>query len=275
MSTVLAPKIGENKLEEMLSLDTPIETKGWAARWYAEMLVELFLSEDAKLRVSNFEDLSLGDKIKEISSDTSKEVLDALYTIENIGNQATHFKLDRELNDSEVQVAVEKAISLFDLILIDLFKDGGLAKTPNTAKLLSTLLPSIRVNVLQALVNLKSIETEYEAGVFHKYLLALVKNGQREKARRLLKKLKKSNVLNAYQYDWWEDSVNTIYRDLDNLPIAKNIEDCKRNFNNVLSSMSEDDKEENHKFIKIVSTMLDKVDASEMGDLVGDKILLI
>jgi D-Tyr-tRNAtyr deacylase len=275
MSTVLAPKIGDSKLHEMLSSSTPIETKGWAARWYAEMLVELFLSDEAKLRVDSFDELSLGNKIKEISCDTSKEIIDALYTIESIGNQATHFKLDRNLDHSKIDIAVGKALGLFDFILIDLFKDGGLVKTPNTARLLSTLLPSIRVNVLQSLVNLDSIDNEYDAGVFHKYLLALTKNGQREKARRLLKKLKKKNVLNEDQYQWWERSVNAIHGDLANLPIAKKIEDCKRNFSNVLSTMSKSDKEANSKFIKIINTMLDKVDASDMEELVGDKILLI
>lgn len=275
MSTVLAPLIGENKVKEMLSEETPIETKGWAARWYAEMLVELFLSDEAKQRNDRFQTLSLGDKIKEITNDTSKEIVDYLYTIENIGNQATHFNLNRKLNETEIKKAIEMATGLFDLILIDQLKNGGLAKTYSTARLFSTLLPSIRVNVLQSLVNTDSFNSEYDCEVLHKYLLALVKNNQRDKARRFLNRMLKNKLINQPHYKFEEKSINAISDDLTNLPIAKRIEDCKRNFNNVLATLSDEEKHLNKKLIKTISTMLDKVTPSEMGDFVGDKIILI
>ncbi|MBW3781724.1 hypothetical protein GL270_10770 [Aeromonas veronii] len=275
MSTILAPKIGRNRVNEMLSPDSSLETKGWAARWYAEMLIELFLSKEAKLEDNKFEDLSLGDKIQRIKNHTSQDVIDALFFIEEVGNKATHFKLNRELALSDVEKAVSKATSLFDLILVDIFKDGGLGLTYNTARLFSTLLPSIRVNVLQELVNLSCLESEYDVMVLHKYLLALTKNGQREKARRLIRKLKKKEVIEEFQFEFWEKSINAIYADLDNLPIPKKIEDCQRNFLSVLASMDDEEKEMNSRFIHLVQVMYDKVAPSEMGSLVEDKLLLI
>ncbi|CAO1659772.1 hypothetical protein NYA30BAC_00677 [Halomonas sp. NYA30] len=274
MSTVLSPKVGENRLSEMLSDEIAIETRGWAARWYAEMLIELFLSDGAKSKSEKFSTLSLGDKIKEISPYYSKSIIDDLYTIEHVGNQASHFNSEREVAEDEVSVAVNKAVRLFDLILIDELKISGLENTPNTATLLSTTLPSIRVNVLREFVNLESIDNEYEMAVLDKYLLALVKNGQREKARRLTKKLLKKSVLNDFQYKCLENKINIIHSNLDSLPVAKSIEDCKRNFEDVLASMSPDELEKNANFIRLLKIMYNSVTPSDFGEAKGNTVYL-
>lgn len=277
MSTILTPKVGENRVSEMTSPDTSFDTKCWAARWYAEMIVDLFLSNEAKLRIDNFEKLSLGDKVKEISTTFSKELIDALYLIENLGNKGSHFKINSTVSEKDAETAVNTAIGLFDLILFDLFKNGGLAKTPNTARLFSTFLPSIRSNVLSMLIDFSSFdkESEFDVALLQKYLLALTKNNQREKARRLIKRLYKKSVINDFQYEFWEKTINQISGNLSELPVPKSIEDCKRNFDDVLSSMDEADKEYNSRLIDIFNILLDKVEPSEMGDLVGDVVFAV
>ena len=272
MSTVLAPKVGENRLKEMLSESIAIETRGWAARWYAEMLVELFLSYEAKSKNEEFSALSLGDKIKEITPFYSKSIIDDLYTIEHVGNQASHFNSGRKLSDKDVTKAVEKAIRLFDLILIDELKRSGLDNTPNTATLLSTTLPSIRVNILSEFVNTTSLESEYDVAVLDKYLLALVKSGQREKARRLTKKMLSKSILSKYQYDYWEEKINIIHSNLNSLPVAKSIEDCKRNFEDVLSSLSPIELEKNANFIRLLKDMYENVTPSDFGETKGNTV---
>lgn len=274
MSTILAPKIGENRVSEMTSPDTSFDTKCWAARWYAEMIVDLFLSNEAKLRRDNFEKLSLGDKIKEISLDFSKELIDSLYLIENLGNKGSHFRRDSDVSEKDAEQAVNTAISLFDLILFDLFKNGGLARTPNTARLFSTFLPSIRSNVLSMLIDFDAFdkESEYDVALLKKYLLALTKNNQREKARRLIKRLQKKSAIAKFQYDFFEKTINEIAERLSKLPIPKSIEDCKRNFDDVISSMGEEDKRCNARLIDIFNILLNKVTPSEMGDLAGDLV---
>lgn len=272
MSTVLAPKVGENRLNEMLSGSIAIETRGWAARWYAEMLVELFLSYEAKSKNEAFFALSLGEKIKEITPFYSKSIIDDLYIIEHIGNQASHFNSDRKISEKDVTKAVEKAIRLFDLILIDELKRSGLDNTPNTATLLSTTLPSIRINILNEFVSTTSLESEYDVAVLDKYLLALVKNGQREKARRLTKKMLSKSVLSEYQYMYWEDKINIIHSNLSSLPIAKSIEDCKRNFEEVLSSLTPIELEKNANFIRLLKAMYANVIPSDFGETKGNTV---
>ncbi|MFT5594290.1 MAG: hypothetical protein ACI8SR_002679 [Oceanicoccus sp.] len=274
MSTILSPKVGENRLSEMTSPDTTPETKCWAARWYAEMMVELFLSDTAKQKKKDFESLSLGNKIKEISEEYSEKLISSLYLIEDLGNQASHFKKGRAITEAESIKAVENAIGLFDLILVDLFKNQGLAKTLNTAKIFSTFLPSIRVNVLAKLLDFSKFDnnSEYDIGVLHKYLLALTKNGQREKARRLIKKLLKKETIDQDMFTYWENSINVISNNSKNLPIPKSIEDCKRNFDDVLIILSNEDLSENSRLIEIFNILLESVTPSEMGDLIGNQL---
>lgn len=277
MSTILAPKIGENRISEMTSPDTSFDTKCWAARWYTEMIVDLFLSNEAKLRNDNFEKLSLGDKIKEISLDFSKELIEALYLVENLGNKGSHFRIASVVTEKDAEQAVNTAISLFDLILFDLFKNGGLARTPNTARLFSTFLPSIRSNVLCMLIDFDAFDkkSEYDVALLKKYLLALTKNNQREKARRLIKRLYKKSTIDKYQYEYFESTINIIAEKISELPIPKSIEDCKRNFDDVISSMEEDDKRCNSRIIDIFNILLNNVIPSEMGDLAGDLVFSV
>lgn len=276
MSTILTPKYGESRIKEMTSIDTSPDTKCWAARWYAEMVIDLFLSKAASERVENFEKLSLGNKIKEISTEYSNRLIDALYFIESHGNEASHFSRDIITSETADKV-VDKAITLFDLILVDLFKDNGLAKTPNTARLFSTFTPSIRANVLNQLLDFNSLDNscEHDMGILHKYFLALTKNNQRDKARRLLYKLKKQNKITQDQFQYWEESINKISSNINNLPIPKNISDCKRNFDNVLSSMDIQERELNSQLIEIFNTLLDSVTPSEMDNLLGDQVFLV
>lgn len=279
MSTILTPRVGENRLPELTSEETSPDTKGWAARWYAEMMITLFLSEEAKKRTENFKKLPLDEKIREISKDYSGEIIDSLNLIKTIGNNSSHFQEEEttRVTKEEAEKAARKAMELFDLILVNLLKDGGLAKTTNTAKIFSTLPPSIRANVLSKIHNPTSFNSgcEYDVGVLHKYILALTKSGKREKAREIIKKLRKRKKISSEQFEFWGKSINEITRNIETLPIAQDINDCRRNFEEAIKQVSNHEKTENSELIRILNILLDEVTPSEIGTKVGDQFFLI
>ncbi|MBU3073861.1 hypothetical protein [Clostridium estertheticum] len=158
------------------------------------------------------------------------------------------------------------------MILIDYFKKTRVDKTYNTARIFSTLFPDVRANILSALINLKQIKDRYDEDVLHRYLLALVKSGRKTKAYRVLDEAKK-NGINDNLYIYEKDSIGKIVEGMNKneLPIPQKIEDCKRNYNNVLKTLDSHEIEENSGLITIMDTLLKQIEPSQMGDKIPDQ----
>jgi hypothetical protein len=281
MKEHLVPKVGEHRLYDLLSENTSLETKASTARWYAEMMIDLFFSAKRKkeLGESKFNNLSLGDKIKIIKPEYSSDLIDALNLIKQFGDIASHYKPERSIDEKNVKKIIEKALSLFDFVLIDLMKDRGIRKTEVTATLFSTFLPSIRIRVLRSITDLSSIKGDSDNDMFllDKLVLALTKNGESKKAFRILEKLKKEEKIGEYHFDFCAEKIDIIQCKIDDgiLPIPENISDCKRNFEDVLGQMSDVEKSGNKELIDVFNTMLDQVEPSQMGDKMPSLMVLM
>lgn len=281
MENHLIPRVGEHRLYDLTSDNTSAETKASAARWYAEMMIDLFFSHDAKSEVGDdqFNKLSLGEKIKLIRKPETENLVNSLNHIKNFGDAASHYRPGRVINKIDVEEVTEKAFELFDFALIDIVKDGGIRKTEITAKLFSTFLPSIRVRVLKAILNTNAVDPASDNDMFllDKLLLAQTKCGEIKKAFRLLDKLRGKGKLPESHVEFWKEKLTTIQLKMDAgiLPIPRNISDCKRNFEDVLANVSELDKVENSELIRVFEIMLAQVEPSDMGDKVPDLMVLM
>lgn len=281
MSEHLVPKVGEHRLYDLFSEKTSLETKASTARWYAEMMIDLFFSEKGKEKLGEekFNNLSLGDKIKEIRPYSSTELINSLNHIKQFGDIASHYKPGRIIKEKEVHSIVEKSLSLFDFALIDLLKNGGLRTTKVTGTLFSTFLPSVRVRVLRKIINLSDINYHSDDDMYHldKLVLALTKNGEISKALKILEKLRGNNQIDVNSMIFWREKLELIQEKIDEdiLPIPKDISDCKRNFDDVLSKMSSEEKKANEKLINVFNIMLNQIEPSEMGDKKPNLIILM
>jgi hypothetical protein len=281
MRNHLAPKVAEHRLYDLFSEKTSFETKASTARWYAEMMIDLFFSKESKKIVGkeNFIKLSLGEKLKHIKQTSSKELIDSLNFIKQFGDEASHYKPDNILNKKDVDKVIEKALSLFDFALIDLIKDGGIGKTPITARLFSTFLPSIRVRVIRSIIDINSVrgDSDNDMALLDKLLLALTKNGEGKKAIKLLEKLKKKGNIGIEHVDFWKKKIQTIQSKIEEgiLPIAENISDCKRNFYDVYEEMTENERNENKDLIEVFNIMLDQIEPSDMGQKKPNLMILM
>lgn len=268
----LIPHAGQHRLYDLQSESTSLEAKASAARWYAEMMIDLFFSVQGKEELGEeaFNRLSLGDKIKKIRPHYSQQLIDSLNLIKQFGDMASHYKPDRILDEKDVANVIDKSLSLFDFALIDIMKDRGIRKTEVTATLFSTFLPSIRIRVLKEILDLQSVKGDCDDDMFllDKLVLALTKNGEAKKAIRTLESLKKKERIGDYHINFWKEKVDIIQGKIEEgvLPIPQNISDCKRNFEDVLRQLSEEDKIKNEELIQVFNTMLAQVEPSKMGD---------
>lgn len=285
MTDYLTPKIGQHRINDMLSEATSLETKASTARWYAEMMIDLFLSKEVKCAIGeeDFYKLTLSEKIKGIKPFFSEQIIDSLQLIRNFGNKAAHYNPNVKIRETDVKKIVEKALTLFDLLLVNLLKDGGYEKTEYTPKIFSTFLPSIRCRVLNAIVDLNSVCCKDDIGdrtdilMVHKLLLAYVKNGERKKAINVIKKLKKKNSLNSKWYSRFKKAIDVMDENVKKniLPIPRNIHDCKRNFDDVMKDLSDEEKFLNKELIDIFNIMLQLTTPSELGELQPNELYLI
>lgn len=281
MENHLIPKVGEHRLYDLTSEKTSAETKASAARWYAEMMIDLFFSHDAKknLGETEFNRLALGEKIKLLKKPGTENLVNSLNLIKEFGDKASHYLPGRTIEKKHVTNVINKALELFDFALIDLMKDGGIRKTEFTAKLFSTFLPSIRVRVIKSVLDIGSIDPGSDDDMFllDKLLLAQVKNGEGKKSLKLLDKLQKESRLPRSHVEFWKMKLRKIQgkMDLGVLPIPENISDCRRNFEDVLAQMSASEKIENSDLIMVFETMLAQIKPSEMGGKVPDLMILM
>ncbi|MTI48078.1 MAG: hypothetical protein FH761_09560 [Firmicutes bacterium] len=270
------PYVGKSIYSDMISESVSAESRATASRRYIEMIIDLFLSKELKSSVGEekFYRMSLGERIKGIKPTTSKEVIDTLYRIKDYGDKAAHFNPTIEIKEKDIEKISRDALGIFELILIDYFKKTDFHKTYNTAVIFSTLFPQIRANVLSNLYNNVYIRKQKDREIFHKYIIALVKSNKSNKAKNILKKYKKKGTIDYVIYEMEMQSIKLISEGMnrDKLPIPKVIGDCKRNFEEVLSKISDEEKQENKGLINIINTLLAQYDASEMGDLESNKI---
>lgn len=263
----------EHRLHDFVSEETSSETKVSAARWYTEMMIDKFFSKDLRNEIGQdeFNRMTLERKINRIKVTSSKELIDSLFYIKQFGDIGSHYRRGQTpIAIEKAEDVVRKALGLFDIALIDLLKNGGLAKTPYAATIFSTFLPAVRVRVLTKIIDFNKLNcrSEYDMGLLDKLLLALIKDNKRNKAFRILDKLGKDRILPDEDIFYWKERLTDIENEMrkGNLPIANDIYDCKRNLDDLVSKMSEVNQNNNKELIEILNTMLEQVIPSDWND---------
>lgn len=272
----LIPHQASHRIADLLSDNSSDETKAQTARWFAEMMIKDFLSDEFT-GDENHKKLSLGELISKLRGRFDKKIIDALILIKEFGDKSSHYNPDIKVSSDDSKKAVNAALGLFPLLIIDHLKKTPLDFHPDRAIILSTTLPKIRLKVLNELISFDEINNDYQIGLLHKWCLACVKNGEREKARRKLYSLLKNGKIQEDIYDFETKTINEIAERMANneLPVAKTHGDFTRNFADVISKLSDASKESNAKLIGLLDCMARNIQPSEMGELRGMQIFIV
>ncbi|MFK3829769.1 hypothetical protein ACI2JQ_16180 [Pseudomonas fulva] len=273
----LIPHQASHRTGDLFSEHSSDDVKAQTSRWFAEMMIKEFFSEELKHSDGDYKRFSIIDLISALKGKVDSKLIDTLNTIRDIGDKASHYNPDVKVSKSDSEKSVQAAFELFPLILIDHFKNNPLSSHPDRSTLLSTTLPKIRLKIIEAFIDFDHIDTEYQAALLHKWCLACVKSNKRDKARRKLHCLLKRNKISSLTHDHETRAINIISQKMSEgkLPIPKTQEDFARNLNDVLSQMSPESKHANEKLISILQRMVKQIQPSEFGQLKGMQIFLI
>lgn len=272
MNKYIVASLAKRRINDLISDEASVETRANAARWYAEMMLDKFFSAQIKIneeREDVFHNMGLSEKIEELKRFYQPSgFIEDLYYIKDIGDRGSHYHPKRpEVTKKEVEKAVKKSLGLFDFALINLLEDGGLKKSNATATIFSTFLPSVRARVLKKITNTSNPtnNSDYNTQLLWKLAMATLKEGNRNKALRDVDTWGKKGLISKADTDLWKSELNKLHDVQELLPIALNIADCKRNFDDCLRGISEEEKKINKELISLFEIMLDQIKPSEMG----------
>jgi len=273
----LIPHQASHRIDDLTSETSSDDTKAHTSRWFAEMMIKEFFSEELKSPNDEYKKSSIIGLISALKGKVDQKLIDTLNIIRDIGDKASHYNPDFKLSKADSEKAVQAAFDLFPLILIDHFKKNPLHSHSDRATLLSTTLPNIRLKIIEAFIDFDNINTRYQADLLHKWCLACVKSNNRDKARRKLRSLLSKRKISKLTHDHETKSIDIISEKMSQgeLPIPKNQEDFARNLNDVLSKLSPESKRTNEELISILERMVTKIQPSEFGTLKGMQLFLI
>lgn len=183
----LYPSKVSHRISELTSANTSNETKANVARWYAEMMIKEFLHEC--FDNDSYKNESLNYLINQLKGKVSNEIINSILVIKDYGDRASHYHPDKRVSTKQSQKAVEEALKLYELIILDIIKKKSLYDHPDRASLISVLLPPIRVSIYSNLIDFES--DLIDQNLLKKWCIACVKNRQANKARNKLNQLLK------------------------------------------------------------------------------------
>lgn len=272
----LIPSQAAHRTKDILSPDASDETKTQTARWFAEVMTKDFLSSELPEDV-DCHNMALGEIIDSLVGRVDGAVIDALRLIKELGDKASHYHPQRRITKEEAEKAVKASLGLYQKILVDHLKKHPLSLHPDRATLLSTLLPSIRLEVIGCLIDWGDFDSEQNMALLHKWCLACVKSGKRDKGRRKLRQLVNRNKICQEFAAYEERSMNEIAERMknDELPVPQNHSDFARNLADVKRGLSKESADFNRKLIELLEGMAKDVEPSDMAHHKGMQIFLV
>lgn len=277
-SSQLTPKPAEPRLSDLFSESTSAASKGNAARFYAEMMIDLFLSDQLKIELGSvkLDTLSLGEQIKKISSYTPTKIIETLQRIKDFGDMASHYSPGRTLTAKQADAAVEDAVGLIVLILTYELIETPLNAYEGRATLFSTILPKARAQVLANLLEkCAPSDQAYYLFLLNKHGLALTKSGRFNTARRNLDNLLKKGHINNSFHRGEVEMLSLLAKSIvyPGQPIPKRMEDVARNFNAVRQTFTDADVLANKQLIDILGTLVNDIIPSAFNHRVTQLML--
>lgn len=211
-----------------------------------EIIIE-FVKEEDKNKWSEY---NLHEKLKASRHFLSKKVVQGLIEAKIIGNKGVHQGEEGNYGERDLEKTTD-AIRDFSLaVFLSFFKTNGFAPKQKSwiPTVFSTLPPIYRVKILEEYYLL-----DQSTFVIDKLSKALLKSGEEEQANTFLGECHARNELSDIQYEVLLKDILLLKQSFDKLPIATNLEEAQKNFNNLLPAI---DKSERDSFVCLVSMIL-------------------
>lgn len=212
-----------------------------------DIIVDMVSIEDQE-QWSNYD---LHDKLKASRQClNSRKYMDKLIRAKILGNKGVHEGEEGGYDEKDIEKALEviKEFSL-EIFVVYFLKNGFEPKEESwIPTVFSTLPPIYRILILE-----KYYERDKGFFVINKLSKAYVKDGRVEQAEKYLNDCYKKAELTNEQYNRLINDVSLLKVHLHRLPIAKDLETAKNNFNDLLSAI---EVEKRDGFVYLVSSIL-------------------
>jgi hypothetical protein len=236
-----------------------------------------------------WEKLNLFGKLNFLSSFFPSEINDRIHSIRKIGNKGAHQSGHSELIEDEVNITLDELSRICEWTIFAYFKKNGFIEHPWVPTVFSTLPPTYRIRILEALfdkneinkfevlAHLESVqlyhqrvitgqiefspalepsEKEKRLGGFllliDKLAMAYLKNRERIKGIEFVIKMHDEGFINSIFKKQMLDKLDALWREIDNLPISMSLEDTRDNLNKILPAVK---KEEESLFLTLFTAI--------------------
>jgi len=298
---ILAPLLSEDALDYFLD-SADINSKNYhratSLRVCLEHVVNTVFIHIAGVNVNNEQERKnwvkkpLFDRINDLKSFFTDDVLDSFHRIRKIGNSGAHPEGHSDLTQNEIDSALEDLSGVCEWTLIAYFKKHGFCTESWLPTVFSTLPPAYRVRVLESLFQdieeridkkdlvayLTKVQTDHsklfsgeisyeefkkpivDAKRFEEILLvidklamAYLKSGADQKSFAFIDECYKKEYINETFVGQMNEKLEMLAEGMKNLPIASNIEETRANLKEIYKVVPED---ERSLFITIFSAII-------------------
>ena len=218
--------------------------------YICDHLVLIFASEQDKNKWKSY---TLHDKLKASRNFMDKKIVDKLISAKIIGNKGVHEGEKSDYTEKDIDNSL-KAIKDFSLeIFCVYFKKNGFYSNKKSwvPTVFSTLPPIYRIEILEKYYN-NCCKSSF---VIDKLSKAYLKGGLEKEAKKFLLSCYEKKEITAELYGKLEDDILLLKRNISKLPIAVDLEASKKNFNNILPMIEENERDS---FICLMSVILNE-----------------
>ena len=216
--------------------------------YICDQLIFIFVSDEDKKKWKKYK---LYDKLKASENFLDKTIVDKLTNARMIGNKGVHEGEEGAYGEQDIVDSLN-AIKEFSLeIFYEYFKRNGFDCHTKSwiPTVFSTLPPVYRIKILEKYYN----DCDKSSFVIDKLSKAYLKGGLEEESRAFLMNCYKKKEISAELYEKFNEDISLLKRNISRLPIAKDLEAAKRNFNNLLPAIEEN---ERNTFVCLMSIIL-------------------
>jgi uncharacterized membrane protein len=215
--------------------------------YICDEIVYEFVSETDK---GKWKDYDLHDKLRVSKQFMDKTVVNRLMKAKTVGNKGVHKGEEGKYTEADIEKAIETVREFSLEVFVAYFKHNGFGIATNSwmPTAFSTLPPIYRVIILK-----RYYVSDNSIIVIDKLSKAYTKAGLEDEANEFLKECYDKNELDMEQYRVLLNDVQLLKHNIDKLPIAKDLETAKNNFNSLLEVIPEEDRDS---FICLISTIL-------------------
>ena len=183
-------------------------------RQYAEGIIDLLLKDKIKIALKPnepYEGINWGRKIKILKENYDEEIANDIQEIFRIGGDSSHF--NGKVKEEELQLIIQKAIHIVENIFVKYFLSPEHKFGNEDIYTIFSMLPlRHRIYILE-----KISEKYTNQDVVDRLSLAYVKNGEEDKAYKLLEEALRNEIINIQFYECKRIALNVLSSNLSRL----------------------------------------------------------